>query len=328
MINKMEWQSTKFRLKKLFHPQAFDLVLQAREAIFSGLTDGIIVVDMHGRIIEMNPAAQLMLDQNLDEALGKTIEQIFRQAKLLEDWNASRGQDAEFIMGMGCDQQTFHMHVQPLSDLENQTGGRLILLHNITEQRILTGRLEEHNKELQELSVTDELTGVANRRQLLSVGERELVRARRFGHPFSVITFDIDHFKRINEIHGSPIGDQILCSLAALVQNSIRDTDLLARSGDEQFVITLPETNVTAACEVAERIRKTVAESPIPTTGGAIRVTISLGVAESSAETRQLKDLLNATDNAMFKAKQAGRNRIFFADHSLARHFYFDFLPV
>lgn len=324
----MEWQTVKLKLKRLFHLRSFDLILRAREAIFSSLTDGIIVLDMQGRVIEMNPSAQVMMDQNLDEVLGKSIEQAFRQANLLEDWTASRGEYAEFVTGTGANQQTYKMHVQSLSDKENPTAGRLILLHDITEQRILTEQLEDHTKEMQELAIVDELTGVANRRQLYNLGERELLRARRFGHPFSAITFDIDHFKRINDIHGRHVGDQVLRTLAPIVQNNIRDTDLLARSGGEEFVITLPETNLSAACEIAERIRKTVAETPILITRETIRVTISLGVAQSTAETRQLEDLLSAADNAMVKAKQAGRNRIFYADHSLARHFYFDFLPA
>jgi diguanylate cyclase (GGDEF)-like protein len=220
------------------------------------------------------------------------------------------------------------MRTQSLSSEKNSADGRLILLHDMTEHRVLTGQLKEHSKELQELAVVDELTGVANRRQLLNLGERELLRARRFGHPFCAITFDVDHLKRINDALGRHIGDQVLRLLAPIVQNNIRDTDLLARSGGEEFAITLPETSLAAACEIAERIRKTVAETPIQTTSETLRITISIGVAASTAETRQLEDLLNAADIAMLKAKQAGRNRIFFADHSLARHFYFDFLPA
>jgi|GEM_PF-1835247 len=324
----MEWQSVRIKLSSFFHPASFDLVLRAREAIFSSLTDGVIVLDRRGQIIEMNPSAQVMLNQNLNEALGKSIEQVLRHANLMEDWSASHGECAEFVTGMGAHQQTYEIHAQSLSDKNNQGAGRLIMLRNITEQKLLTGQLEEYNKELLELAVVDELTGIANRRQLFELGERELLRARRFGHPFSAISFDIDHLNRINELYGRHIGDQILQTLATLVQKSIRDTDLLARAGGEEFVITLPETNLAAACEVAERTRKIVAETPIATTREPIRVTISLGVAESTAETRQLEDLLSAADNAMLKAKQAGRNRIFFADHSLARHFYFDFLPA
>ena len=176
--------------------------------------------------------------------------------------------------------------------------------------------------------VTDELTGLANRRQLFELGERELVRAHRFGHPLSAMIFDIDHFTRINELYGRDAGDQALTALAPIVQDNIRDTDLLARYGGEEFVITLPETALSAACEVAERIRKTIAETPLALKSAAIQLTVTLGVAETTAETRRFADLVNAADNAMYKAKQAGRNRIFFADHSLARHFYFDFLPA
>ncbi len=324
----MEWQQLGSKLRNLFRYRSFDPIPFAREEIFSSLADGIIVLDAEGRVVEMNPSARFILNQTMGEALGKSIEHVFTQANLLEDWTASHGQYAEFVTGNGANQQTYEMRVHPLCDKKNMTAGRLVLLHDITEQRILTEQLEEHTKELQQLAVTDELTGIPNRRQLFELGERELIRARRFGHPFSVIMFDIDHFKRINDIHGRHIGDQVLSSFAPIIQNNIRDTDLLARYGGEEFVITLPETDLSAACEVAERIRKTIAETPMGTASETIRVTISLGVAEGTAETRSLADLLNAADNAMYRAKQAGRNRIFFADHSLARHFYLDFLPA
>lgn len=312
----------------MFQKRSSDLVPYAREAIFSSLTDGLVVLDAQGRIVEMNPAAEKILEQTTGEALGKSIDHLLRDARLAEDWIDSPEKTAAVIATLGPKRQAYELRVQPLCDHAKVAAGKIVVLHDITQQQILTEQIEAGNRELQQLTTTDELTRLPNRRQLFEFGERELVRAQRFGHPYALIIFDIDHFKRINEVYGQAVGDSVLVALAPVVQNNLRDTDLVARYGDDEFVITLPETNLAASCEVAERIRKTLAETPITAGGAFHQLTISLGAAEMTAETRRFEDLIGAADNAMSKAKQAGRNRIFFADHSLARHFYLDYVAA
>lgn len=195
----------------------------------------------------------------------------------------------------------------------------------MTQQR-LTKQIEEQKKELKEPASQDALTDILTAQLLLQFGEQELVQSQHFGRPLSAIVFDVDHFRRIAAAYGEPGCDRVLRELAAVVQNRIRPTDLFARSDGAKFVLLLPATNLAAACHFAEGLRQAIANSALAIDQVQVRVTISLGVAAIPGETRRLADLLSAADHAMNKAKQAGRNRIFFVEDRLARHFYHDLL--
>jgi diguanylate cyclase (GGDEF)-like protein len=164
--------------------------------------------------------------------------------------------------------------------------------------------------EVQELATTDPLTGLYNRRAFFELGHREVERARRFGRPLTAIMFDLDHFKRVNDMYGHAIGDQVLAGLAKLCQQELREVDLLGRYGGEEFVVLLPETNVAGAWQVAERLRRRIAQAEIPTDRGAMQITLSLGIAALSEECADLESLLECADRALYAAKQAGRNRV------------------
>ncbi len=164
--------------------------------------------------------------------------------------------------------------------------------------------------EVQNLAITDPLTGLYNRRGLFELGRLEFARARRFGRPFASIMLDIDHFKRVNDTHGHPIGDVVLKTLAIRFQGSVREIDLVGRYGGEEFVFLLPETALDKAREIAERLRKTIAQTPIPTEAGELNVTISAGLAMYDENTSDLETLIARADQAMYVAKHKGRNRI------------------
>jgi len=164
--------------------------------------------------------------------------------------------------------------------------------------------------EVQELAITDPLTGLYNRRGLIELGRIEFARTRRFGRPFASMMLDIDHFKRVNDAYGHPVGDQVLQALAKHCQSSVREIDLVARYGGEEFVFLLPETNLEVAREIAERLRRTIANLSIPTEKGELSVTVSLGVAMYDENTLGLETMIARTDQAMYVAKHRGRNRI------------------
>ncbi|MDP2976028.1 MAG: diguanylate cyclase, partial [Anaerolineales bacterium] len=164
--------------------------------------------------------------------------------------------------------------------------------------------------EVQNLALTDPLTGLYNRRGFFELGRLEFARARRFGRPFASIMLDIDHFKRVNDTHGHPIGDLVLQALAIRFQGSVREVDLIGRYGGEEFTFLLPETAIDKASEIAERLRKTIAQTPIPTDAGGLNVTISAGVAMYDKNTPDLETLIARADQAMYVAKHKGRNRI------------------
>lgn len=164
-------------------------------------------------------------------------------------------------------------------------------------------------KETQTQAITDALTGIYNRRGLIQLGDFELRRARRINRPFCAMIFDIDHFKRVNDHYSHKVGDQVLQKLAERCQKTSRAIDLISRYGGEEFVILMPETNLESASRAAERLRQFIMNEPFPTDSGALRITVSLGIAEARA-TDTLHTLIERADAALYKAKSAGRNRV------------------
>jgi diguanylate cyclase (GGDEF)-like protein/PAS domain S-box-containing protein len=170
--------------------------------------------------------------------------------------------------------------------------------------------------EVQELAITDVLTGLFNRRGLFQLGEREVERALRFQHALSVVMLDIDYFKRVNDSFGHPTGDRVLRALANCCRGLVRNVDVVARYGGEEFILLLPETDLASAAQVAERLRQSVeqmlvlADTGENGEGGPVQVTASLGVVGLTPETQNLVALLTRVDQALYAAKQAGRNRI------------------
>jgi len=164
-------------------------------------------------------------------------------------------------------------------------------------------------EETQKLAITDDLTGVYNRRGLYELGKREFERAMRFRRPLSLIMLDIDHFKQFNDSYGHVIGDQALHWLAGVLQENVRDIDVVGRYGGEEFVVLLPENHLTASHQVAERIRMAVEESTFNTPAGEMSITISLGVTATSVQDRDLDALVRRADAALYHSKESGRNR-------------------
>lgn len=163
-------------------------------------------------------------------------------------------------------------------------------------------------EETQRLAITDELTGIHNRRQLFTLGERELRAARRYGRPLAGIMFDLDYFKIINDTHGHAVGDEVLQEVVKRARKEVREVDVFGRYGGEEFGMVLPEAGLSKAIEIGERLRIVVAEEPIMTSAGPLNVTISVGVAAISSDMQNIQALLDRADAAMFAAKHKGRN--------------------
>ncbi len=165
-------------------------------------------------------------------------------------------------------------------------------------------------EDVQKLSMTDPLTGLHNRRGLFEVGRRELERARRFDHALSLLMLDLDRFKAINDTHGHGVGDEVLAEIAQRCKRTVREVDILSRYGGEEFVALLPETGLTDAQRIADRLRNAVERQPIVTEAGSLSVTVSVGVAALRPSFAALDELLDAADTALYAAKAAGRNRV------------------
>ncbi len=166
--------------------------------------------------------------------------------------------------------------------------------------------LEEHELVLQKLATKDMLTGAYNRWKFLEDFESEFERARRYNYPISLVMFDIDHFKKVNDTYGHDAGDRVLRKIAKIVKDNIRKVDALVRWGGEEFIIFLPNTDKKGAEVLAEKIRKKIENTVFDEVG---KVTVSFGVAELE-KSDTIDDLLKRVDEVLYRAKRLGRNRV------------------
>ncbi|HPW17227.1 MAG TPA: histidine kinase N-terminal 7TM domain-containing protein [Candidatus Aminicenantes bacterium] len=166
-------------------------------------------------------------------------------------------------------------------------------------------------EQMELLAVTDQLTGLYNRRAFAGMAAKEVGRSRRYRRPLALILFDIDHFKAVNDTHGHPMGDQVLQVLTRLVSKTIRATDVICRYGGDEFLVLMPEAGREEALAMAERLREEISRMTVVTPGGTLTLTVSLGVADlDPAGDEDIDGLINRADRAMYQAKAAGRGQV------------------
>jgi two-component system cell cycle response regulator len=168
----------------------------------------------------------------------------------------------------------------------------------------------QYHEEIYRMTIIDGLTQVHNKRHLYESLEREILRARRHARELSFLMFDLDHFKKINDVHGHLAGDFVLKELARVVQGRIRRDEVFARYGGEEFAIILPETDLAGATALADSIREKIQEHSFVFQADQIWVTISVGVATLEESDKTSTDLIRRADERLFEAKRAGRNRV------------------
>jgi diguanylate cyclase (GGDEF)-like protein len=165
-------------------------------------------------------------------------------------------------------------------------------------------------RETQKMAISDELTGLFNRRGLMDLGRREVDRAKRFHHPLSVAIMDMDNFKSINDTYGHVAGDQLLNQIADCCRASFREIDIIGRYGGDEIVVILIENDSEQAFQIADRFRQSIASRVFRTEGGNLSTTVSIGIAELTPQIENLTQLIDQADRALYLAKEGGRNRI------------------
>jgi two-component system cell cycle response regulator len=191
---------------------------------------------------------------------------------------------------------------------EKELVARVRIHHKLKK---LQDELWEKNHQLEMLAVTDVLTSLPNRRHLMKRLEEEVARARRFSQPLSVLMMDVDHFKKVNDTWGHAMGDAVLRNMGGFLKAGIRETDLAARYGGEEFTVLLPNTPIEGAVIAAENLRKGFEALSHEHDGETIQRTISLGVScLTPDDPRDQEALLKAADEALYRAKEGGRNRV------------------
>ena len=175
----------------------------------------------------------------------------------------------------------------------------------------LQKELLETNKRLERLSITDGLTNLFNHRYFQDELARAFEESARYGRPLSLAIVDLDFFKKVNDTYGHAVGDEVLKAVSRIFQGSIRSTDLAARYGGEEFAMMMPESDLHDAMAFAEKIRNLVESAPIGTQGGTVKATVSIGVASvPHPNIHAAKELIVAADNALYRAKNGGRNQV------------------
>jgi diguanylate cyclase (GGDEF)-like protein len=196
---------------------------------------------------------------------------------------------------------------QPKDELDH-------LRNNLVDTALTIGRLlselEEKNRELQELAYYDPLTGLPNRRFFFEHASLIFEEAKRYEKPLSLLIMDIDHFKKINDTYGHDVGDLVLKAFAGVLRGIVRQSDICARFGGEEFVVLLPNTDLEGAKVLAERIRTAVAKNPVEHGSIVIVFTVSIGISQYRKGMQNIEKLIKEADTALYRAKEGGRNRV------------------
>lgn len=283
--------------------QMTNVVPIARELLIEQMDDGMLVLDERQRIIDMNPAMQALIGQDRGRLLSRPLREALSDRGALCDGIIAAGSAPTEVSFAGeAAPQQYEITARTLTE-RGRPLGQLIVLRNITRLKAIQAELFSH-------ATTDMLTGLYNRRQFLLLAHAQLEVAVRHRHPLAVLLFDIDRFKLVNDTYGHAVGDEVLRAVARTARATLRTADILCRYGGEEFAVLLPETGANEAYPAAERLRQAVADCRLPAQA-AILPTVSVGLALYDAERdADMETLLWQADQAMYQAKQAGRNRV------------------
>jgi diguanylate cyclase (GGDEF)-like protein len=288
----------------LYRYRIFDIVPVAKESVFASMRDGALVLDTQDRVVDFNPAAASIFPALGRSSIGRPLKEALPQSEDLMQLLRPTGKgEIEFRSEKGEKPMYFRARRSPVFNRHGRPRGSVLLISDVSQHVWLT-------EQLMALTKIDDLTGAFNRRHFMELGRKEVDRAKRYNTPLSLIIIDLDHFKNVNDIWGHEAGDQVLKIVCEHIQAALRKPDSFGRHGGEEFAVLLPETAMAQALQVAERLRTTIGENPIPLKDGKrVTITASLGVADlESIPANDFNDLIREADRAMYKAKAAGRN--------------------
>lgn len=287
----------------LLRYRLLDIIPIARHVLIESMSDGVVVLDNHNRLVDFNAAAEQDIGLAHQPKIGESADTTFSA------WSDAARRfytvnDIRTELSIGDPPRRFlDLKISPLYDRRSNLIGRLVVWRDITP-------LKKAQAELQEQAIRDPLTGLYNRRYLNETLERELARAKRGNYPVSLVMIDIDHFKKLNDTFGHTMGDSILQSFAKQLINQTRMEDTAYRFGGEEFLVFLPNVTPKSACEVAERWRRSFEEAHAIHEGEKTNVTISCGIAGFPINGATGEGLVTVADKALYQAKAMGRNRV------------------
>lgn len=284
--------------------------------IVAEIEDGIIAIDENGMILYGNHAVEVLFQQPASGLVGQPIEvllppryrQIHRHhlAGFMEGQVHTKymGSRSSFIVGCRADGTEINLGATILRTEGTNGPVFIAVLRDLTERH-------GYQHELERLANTDPLSGINNRRAFTNLASQELARCRQAEVPASLILFDLDGFKAVNDGYGHDAGDTVICEFTNLLKSVVHSGDLLARWGGEEFVLLIPNTPVDRCAAIAEMVRRAVEHLEFATANGlALRLTVSAGIYGSQACAESLDEMIRRADHALYSAKSGGRNRV------------------
>jgi diguanylate cyclase (GGDEF)-like protein/PAS domain S-box-containing protein len=289
------------------------------DTLTAHMSDGVFIFDNEGRLTFANPAALRLYGMPPDDEtlplnviVGRMKPRYLDGTPIpYEELPVVRALQGEVVRNFehvrynpGAGEDYFaQANVAPILGDEGQILGAVLLLSDITERKRVSQQIEQ-------MAMTDALTGLANRYHLSKALQKELDRALRYSQILSVVMIDIDRFKKINDRFGRAVGDQALCHLSRILCAYLRSFDLAARYGGEEFVLVLPSTGSAGAQLAADRVREGLRQQPLFVPGhGPLFFTVSAGIAMFPDNADTAEALLNRADDALYHAKRQGRDR-------------------
>jgi diguanylate cyclase (GGDEF)-like protein/PAS domain S-box-containing protein len=293
----------------MFWRKMLEIVPVARDTVIESMSDAMIVLDIHDKVVDVNPAARQFLGLETVQIIGKPIQEVFRPwDDLLFQSEELPASESEICLGSAGAEKFYDLRISPLKIQQKKPGGRIIILRDITQRKQSEIQLKALQEQCYEQSIHDPLTGLYNRRFLAESIKREAANAVREQHPIGIAIIDIDYFKQVNDTYGHEAGDMELIHLAEILSRLSRAGDYVFRYGGEEFLIMMPDTSLLAAVQMAERCRQHIANYVLNYADSQISITVSIGVAALLPGESGYEAVLKAADDGLYQAKEKGRN--------------------
>ena len=285
---------------------------------------GAVCLDEHGTVLNWNDSMEQLTGFKKPQILGQSVSTLFAKEstflRCLPDVLYEAAQSGWTLQNEWCTTATgntfWASYIISASDGTGFESGARPASNPEKTSYVLTIRdMNKHvdaASQMMHATHNDHLTGIMNRRAFFDAADIEIKRWRRVPRPLCLLAVDADHFKSVNDEFGHGVGDAVLKALAAAIKDSVRQSDITARIGGEEFAIMLPHTDMIAACEMAERLRKNVEALEIMSDNGktVLCLTVSVGVAQMSSDLNDIGGFMKLADRALYAAKNAGRNRV------------------
>jgi diguanylate cyclase (GGDEF)-like protein len=306
-----------------------DMVEQINNQVANQLNTGVIVLNASFDIVMWNRFLEVHGDKSLASVLGRSIFDVFTE--LPKRWLTRKLSGVlQLNTPSFCSwEQRHHLfelpHTRPITtdsqfmaqnctflplEVDGAVDHLCILIEDVTDVCHYQGQLQKTLDELALMSRIDGLTQIYNRRHWQDCLEQEYAKARRHNKVLTLIMFDLDHFKRLNDTYGHQGGDKVLIDVGKVVKSLLRIGDVFGRYGGEEFAIILPETNEQGAMDLAERICQTLAKTPLNFQGNTINISVSIGVAALAENDSSYENIIANADLALYQAKAKGRNQV------------------